>query len=219
MALKEYFFREKHFIVTSGVLLICIAIFLAFPAGHIVQGITLSAAAFIITPILLIKIVLKEPLSDWGLGKGEINARILMTIGLSFITVVGIFLLIHITTDFSANYAGLLPTTLFDEFSKFLLFQITIVLLYVILYEIFFRGFVLNLFAIKVGWWSVLVQFLIMTLVIFYGYDDQFLLNIPYLLVSLFAGVVAYITRSVYYSILFSFLLLTLFNSFIILTQ
>lgn len=219
MALREYFFREKRFIVTSGVLLLCIAIFLAFPADHIMQGITLSAVALILTPILFVKIVLKEPLSEWGLGKGEINPRILMTIGISFAAALGVFALIHVTTTFSVRSAGLIAEPILEQFSMFLLYHATVILFSVVLYEIFFRGFVLHLFATKIGWWSVLVQFLIMMIVIFLGFSDQFLLDVPFLIVAPFAGIVSYITRSVWYAIPFSFLVITLFNSFIVLTQ
>ncbi len=219
MTLRDYFHKEKRFIVTSVILLLCIAIFLMFPAKSVFEGIVISIIAFIILPILHVKLVLKENLAQWGLGKGQWNIRIFMTIIISFLAACGLFLLVHLTTDFSAQYAGLLPAMIFDQFRFFLLFNVTIVLFSVILYEIFFRGFVLHLFTDRVGWWAVIVQFLVMTIVLMIGFDDRFLLDVPYILVSLFAGVVAYVTRSVWYAIPFSFLIIILFNSFIIMTQ
>lgn len=216
MTFSNYFYKQKHFIVTSSVLLLCIAIFLAFPVNYAFQGITLSAVALIITPILYIKIVLKESLAEWGFGKGEFNLHIMMTIIISFIAAISLFFLIHTTTDFSAHYSDLLPAAIFDNFRIFLLFHLTFILFFVILYEIFFRGFILNLFSSKVGWWSVIIQFLIMTIVLFLGYSDHFLLDIPYLLIALFAGIVGYVTHSVWYTIPFAFLYIITINTFII---
>ena len=219
MSLRNYFFTEKRFIVTSAVLFLCAAIFLLFPANNIFEGFVISIVALIIIPILHIKLVLKEDLSQWGLGKGQWNSRILMTIFICFLAVCGLFILLNYTTDFALRYGGLLPARLFDDFGAFLLFNVTIVLLSVILYEIFFRGFVLSLFSDRIGWWAVVVQFLAITIFFAIGFDDRFLLDIPYILISLFAGVVAYVTRSVWYAIPFSFLAIILFNSFIISTQ
>lgn len=219
MSLSNYFFTEKRFIVTSAVLLLCAAIFLLFPANNIFEGFVISTVALIIIPILHIKLVLKEDLSQWGLGKGQWNARILMTIFICFLAACGLFALLNYTTDFALRYGGLLPVKLFDDFGAFLLFTMTIVLLSVILYEIFFRGFVLSLFSDRIGWWAVVVQFLIMTIVLFLSYSDQFLLDIPYLLIAFFAGIVGYVTRSVWYTIPFSLLLIILLNTYIISTQ
>lgn len=179
----------------------------------------MSIVALIIIPLLHIKIVLKEKFSLWGFGKGRWNSRIFITILLSFIVACCVFGFLHFTTDFSARYAGLLPAKIFDDFGAFLLFNLTIVLLSVILYEIFFRGFVLNLFSDRIGWWAVIVQFLAIALFLIIGFDDRFLLDVPYIITAFFAGVVGYITRSVWYTISFSFLTIILFNSFIILTQ
>jgi len=219
MTLRNYFYTEKRFIVTSAILLLCIGIYLMFPARSIFEGFVISIVALIIIPILHVKLVLKENLEQWRLGKGHWNPRILMTITVSFLTACGLFSLIHFTTDFSAQYAGLLPAKIFDQFGSFLLFNMTIVLFSVFLYEIFFRGFVLSLFSERIGWWSVIVQFLAVTIVLIIGFDNRFFLDVPYILIAPFAGVVAYITRSVWYTIPFSFLTIILFNSIIIMTQ
>lgn len=190
-------------LVTSMVMTICIVSLLFFPAVGIAQKIISGIIFFIGLPILYIKIVLKKDLkSFFRINFSKIDRNESLIMALMFITVLLVFLAINKYTGFSKNYF-LKNSALVKEFWGFAIYELLIANLFVVIYEFFFRGFVMSYFLDKVGKYAILVQFLLFLFFMFLN-NGLSMTYIYYIIIALPAGVVAYKTKSVIYSYIFS---------------
>lgn len=190
-------------LVTSMVMTICIVSLLFFPVVGIAQKIISGIIFFIGLPILYIKIVLKKDLkSFFRINFSKIDRNESLMMALMFITVLLVFLAINKYTGFSKNYF-LKNSALVKEFWGFAIYELLIANLFVVIYEFFFRGFVMSYFLDKVGKYAILVQFLLFLFFMFLN-NGLSMTYIYYIIIALPAGVVAYKTKSVIYSYIFS---------------
>ncbi|MEI7890523.1 MAG: lysostaphin resistance A-like protein [bacterium] len=179
-------------------MLTCLLGYVFFPAGGFFQYQLTSIIFLILLPFIFSKYFLHKNLFKCLKFKIEkINSLRSLAIGLmlSFVLIALLFEF----TDLGMHY--LLSPVVKNNFFDFLLYEFTGVAFTLILYEIFFRGFVMGYFKESIGAWSILIQFLFFLVMI--G-----LLNLPYwffvlyLIFTPFAGLIYYATNSIIYSFL-----------------
>lgn len=169
--------------------------------GFAFRGVIASILFFLVLPIMYCKIVLKKPLAALGLRRAEWFPAFfwgILTLGIE-----GVFMIfLSAYPDFQAAYR--LPDVAERNFLWFVGYEVLIVGGLTLLYEVFFRGLVMRLWLAPLGAWSILVQALVFTgfVALSSGISWEYAL---FLYTSLFAGAVAYFSRSLYASWLVSF--------------
>lgn len=209
MNIKNYSKRKELFtaetVITFTVVLVAMLLFSFFPTADIFQQIILSATFLFLVPFLYIKIVLKEDLGNFGL-------RILpwkdgwWLMPICFLIAGGFFYLVFEYTDFQENYF-LGDYTVTKNFGYLFLYEFLAVNMFIILYEFFFRGFVMFYLEKKIGVYAIFGQFLFF--VLFMDILERGNLNyIFYFFTALMGGLIAYRSRSLVYSYFFSIIVL-----------
>jgi membrane protease YdiL (CAAX protease family) len=149
---------------------------------------------FIVTT-LIIKFGFREKLSNYGLKIGDYKVGI-------FISILFIFLMIIIiwfassSTLFAENYP--LLNSAKNSWNTFLVYELTL-LIYMVAWEFFWRGFMLFGLENKFGYYSVLIQ--MVPFVILHN-GKPFLETFGAIFGGIALGVLALRTRSVYYCII-----------------
>lgn len=193
MLLKILVYKKQ--LMTVGIILICLVLYGIFPARNIFQQIISSFAFLLIIPLLYIKIILKDPLIKYGIGLGERRQGVIW-MGLSLVASLSIFyILLHYT---SLPQKFQLPGLAAEKFSFFVMYEILLVGLFAILYEFFFRG-LMTLGLKELGIWAVAIQSVIFAsfFAITSGFDWSIIL---FTIISPFAGMAAYQSKSLLYS-------------------
>jgi len=198
--------------LTAFVVLICLVLLTFFPTNGASQKITSGIVFLFIAPLLYLKLILKKNLADFGWRLGDWKS------GLVFSAVYLVFALL-ITyalfnrTPFLKEYQLPLATT--NNFWYFIFYELVIVGIFVAIYEIFFRGFVMFYLSAKTGFYSVLYQFFLFFL--FFWATGNLNWNIvPFLIVAFFSGLATFKSRSLLYSFATSLFFLIIFDSLVI---
>jgi len=193
---------NKKDIVSVLMMVFCLLMIRLFPEENYFQKIIISLVFLLVIPVLYIKIVLKESLRNFGLRIGNWKQGIAWIM----LSLVGSFFIIFLLYQ----YAGMaekyhVPQNIIQNFGLFVFYESVLVSFFIALYEFFFRGFVMFSFSEKLGYWAVISQFalFILFLIIMKDFNWTFA---PYLISAFFAGVIAYKSRSLFYSYLFSLL-------------
>ncbi len=154
-----------------------------------------DSLTYLVIPILIIKIVLKSNLKDFGLQVGDYK------LGL-FLAVLFILIMIPInwfsSTDpaFAATYPLLEKAR--DSWSIFIFYELGL-LLYLIAWEFIWRGFTLFGLKEKFGYYSVLIQ-MIPFLILHDG--KPFAETFGAIFGGIALGILAYRTRSIFYCVI-----------------
>jgi membrane protease YdiL (CAAX protease family) len=196
-------------IITAVVILICILLYAFFPIKNedSFQQIVLNIVFLFFVPFLYIKIVFKDKMKNFGFQiipwKGG------FWIMPACFLIAGLFAyLIFEYTDFQKSYF-LGRFEFVNDFWYLFFYEFVVVNLFVLLSELFFRGFVMFYFEKKIGLYSIFIQFLFF--VLFLGILERLNLdNIFYLPVALLAGLIAYKSKSLIYSYFFSIIILVI---------
>jgi len=173
-----------------------------FPEKDYFQKLIVSVTFLLAVPALYIKIVLKEDLKNFGLRAENWKQGIIWI----FLSLAGSLLILTLLYQ----YAGLaekyyVPQNVIQNFRLFVFYEIVIAGFFLILYEFFFRGFIMFSFLKKWKAVAIILQFsafllfLIITKDFNWGFTN-------YIIASFFSGVVIYKSRSLLYSYLFSLL-------------
>jgi membrane protease YdiL (CAAX protease family) len=204
--------KQKE-LITSGVFLVLlIVLYVLFPIGDEFQSICAALVFFVVLPILYIKIILKKQLRLFGIDKGKYRLGLMYATSGLFASMVIIFIFIK-KTSFLSYY--LLPTSVTKEFWPFLFYELTIVLLFVVIYEFFFRGFVYFTFEKNLKKWAIVVQMLLFYILIFsIGVSRWNFL--PYMVFTPFAGIIVYKSKSIIYSIVAQWMTIVLLDTYVI---
>ena len=201
---------NKEDLVTCGVVLICLVLYIIFPVNNIFQRIVSVITFLFVIPFLYIKIVLKKDMKSLGIQKGEWKAGVfwsIMAIIVSFL--VEYILFKYLKFEFKYPF----PPYLANNFPAFLAYEIIMVGMFTALYEFFFRGFLMLNFFNKFGIWSVLLQSLVF-LILFLLAGKWALL--PYIIFVFWSGIITYLSRSIVYSFASSVIFIIIFDSFFI---
>ena len=199
-------------ILTSLLLFCCLIFFFLFPIKDQLQNGTALIFFFFLVPFIFFKIILKKSFAELGWQIGDWKKGVLFSI-LSLLIFFGIFLLLFYKTHFTDYY--IFSNNLRNDFLIFIFREIIFALFSLSLFEIFFRGFVMLSFAPKIGAWSILLQFLVFLLLLFFlkSFSWQ---NLLLIFSAVFSGVITYQSRSLFYSYATTFIFLLLCNAYII---
>lgn len=207
---------HKRFIVTGLVVFFSVFFLGLFSQSDKVnplfQTFLVSMTFLLVVPVLYSKIVLQESLKNWGWQEGKMFLGILSGM-VSVALALGIVFLLTRTTAFTAHYA--FPVTIQTHFGWFLLYELVLVSLTAFLYEVFFRGMIQLLWLRPFGLWGVLLQTLFVIGLLFLS-DDISWQRAPLILFSPFAGLIAYLSQSLWYSWGASFLFFFLTDIFLL---
>jgi len=193
---------NKKDIISILMMIFCLAMIKLFPEKDYFQKLIVSVTFLLAVPALYIKIVLKEDLKNFGLRAENWKQGIIWI----FLSLAGSLLILTLLYQ----YAGLaekyyVPQNVIQNFRLFVFYEIVIAGFFLILYEFFFRGFIMFSFLKKWKAVAIILQFsafllfLIITKDFNWGFTN-------YIIASFFSGVVIYKSRSLLYSYLFSLL-------------
>ncbi|MGB4943159.1 MAG: hypothetical protein WBO92_03540, partial [Candidatus Moraniibacteriota bacterium] len=160
------------------------------------QSTIAAIGIFLIMPIVYCKFLLGRPLSALGFQRGNAWAGIGGSILALIVALVALFVLWNFT-PFLRGYQ--LPVAVEERFLIFVLYEILLSGFITLLFEVFFRGFVMLLWLQKWGVWSVAVQAAIFGFLV-YASGGVNASMIPALIFAPFAGLIAYQSKSIWYS-------------------
>jgi hypothetical protein len=202
--------KESAFLFVFVV--ISLFVYKIFPIQNIVQSIISLFLFFVIVPILFNKYIAKKKISEMGLKIGDYRKGFLFGgISIAFSVIVLVFIFRY--ADLLKHYP--LPGSVSVDFAKFLYYELAIVLGLVVVFEIFFRGFLMFSFEKLLGYWSILFQwmFFFFTIWIMGRSVWDFL---PFVVFAQFAVFIAKKSDSIFYSGLSQLILVIIFDSFVI---
>jgi membrane protease YdiL (CAAX protease family) len=204
--------ENKNLLVTIGVVLACLFLYSIFPTSNIFQDVVSSLTFLFIIPALYIKIIQKATFKNFGIQFGN-KQKGFAWMSISLVMAVLLLYAIFNYTSFSQGYHP--PQIIADQFVFFVLYEFFIVGLFVSLYEFFFRGFVMLGIGKELGLWSVVAQF-----ALFFGFfwitGNLNWSSALYIIITPFAGITAYQSRSLIYSFGTSLLFIIIADAIII---
>jgi hypothetical protein len=186
--------------------LLCALIFLAFPLSGIAQGSTTLFAFLVITPILFVKIILKNDLDSIGVFLGNPKAGFVWG---------GMMLVASLLLGFAiskTSYLNIfsLPVGVATDFKLFLLYELVLANLVLLAIEFFFHGFIISSLMTKLKGSAIIISgilfliFLILTN------------NLRWIAIIFPGGIVAYKSKSFFYAYLMSLLFMIFFDTYLI---
>lgn len=194
-------YTNLEVLVTGVVILICFVAVSFFPTQGLFQNLIGMATFLIIMPFLYVKFILKKSLREFGFQVGDWRKGFWgLFLALIFSAPV-IYILINYT-DLLQKQSAL--KIMQGRFADFLYYEAVFSASLVVMFEIFFRGFILLGTAKKLGWWSIGLQLLLTPLLIWIiGFSS---LGSAYYLVfgSFIAGIIAYRSQSLLYGLIFN---------------
>ncbi len=202
--------KYKEIGVTFAVIFLCTALYVFFPTDNVLQLIILTVMLLVVVPALYVKFILNRSLLETGLTIGDWKKGVLLasTFLLSLLVIV---LLLLKFSSLKEQYT--IPLVVQNSFLVFVMYELFVVGLIALSFEYFFRGFMVCGLRRKLGLWAVLVQLIILEL-FFVEFTD--LSDIQITLVAPFAGIIAYYSRSIYYSLAFSFVSAVIIDALVI---
>lgn len=191
---------DRRFIVT-GLLVLFSVFFLGFfsqseKVNPIFQTLLVSVTFLLVVPVLYSKIVLQESLKNLGWQQGRMFLGVLTGM-VSVAVALGIVFLLMRMTAFSEEYT--FPVNVQMHFGWFVFYELVLVTMVTFLYEFFFRGMVQMLWLRSFGIWAPILQALFFVGLLFLAGDISWQ-RAPIILFSPFAGMIAYFSRSIWYS-------------------
>lgn len=211
--------RNKEFLTTTFLVVVSILFLGYFKSSDQVspelQGLIVTMAVFLAIPLLYCKIILERPLSTLGFQRGNPWAGIgggVLALG----TAIGALFVLWNFTPLLEDYH--LPVIVEEQFLFFVLYEIFVNAFFLFLLEVFFRGMVLLLWLRELRVWGVFIQaFLFMG--IFYLSDSMTAQAIPMILFAPFAGLIAYQSRSLWYSFAAGWFFLLLVDALVLILR
>lgn len=192
--------RYKEFIGTTTAIITSLLL-LAYlgdqvTVNPVLQSFITYIGVFLVIPLLYCKIMLGRPFSALGFQRGNVWAGFGGSI-LALSIALGALLVLWNFTPLLKDYS--LPRAVEEKFLFFVLYELLVNGFITLLYETFFRGFVMLLWLRSWGIWAVFFQAGLFSLLIFLsnGITAE---TIPLLLFAPFAGLIAYQSRSIWFS-------------------
>lgn len=214
---KSNYYRDNHsnnleFLLSLIIIAACLILAAIFPVQAGVQEITKDLFFLVFIPVLYIRLILKKSLADFGIN--------LKNRKMGFIGAAVMFVLAALTSlcflrynEFRMSYY--LPDLAVSHFGYFILYEFLFINFYLIIYEFFFRGFVLFVLAPVIKFWAVPAQLLI--LLAPSVLTGKLAWNIlPTVIIAFFGGILAYRSRSIFYSYLAAFFFNLMLDAYLI---
>lgn len=159
----------------------------------VIQGLIGSSVFFLVLPVLYCKMILKKPLSVLGIRRARwlpafFWGGVMMALG-------GILLLFLVPIE-NFRLAYQLPSFVERHFLWFVAYEVIVVGSLSLLYEVFFRGLVMQFWLKSLGVRAILLQSILFAGFVWIsdGFSWQYALPVY---ASFFSGVVAYFSRSI----------------------
>lgn len=184
--------RRELLIIFSALLAIIVSFI--FPVSLLGESFFVSLVLLLIFPLVVIKFLLKEPWKNYGLQLGDRKKGLLLS-GI-FIVVFILLNYLVVRTPYFLNQISIYPGMAVN-FWLFLWFELVISLALHFSLEFFFRGFIQLGLEKKLGLFSLFLQALVQSLIIFRG---AWVMIALIFLSALGAGYVARQSRSIIYS-------------------
>lgn len=192
--------RHKEFIGTSIVGIASVLLLGYFEENETIdpalQTIIAAVGVFLVIPVAYCRIMLGRPLSALGFHKGNVWAGVGGSVVALVVALSALFVLWNFT-PLLREYQ--LPVAVEEQFLFFVLYEVFLNGFIALLFEVFFRGFVMLLWFRKWGFWSVIVQAVLFSALL-YASSGVTAATIPYFIFVPFAGLIAYQSRSIWYS-------------------
>lgn len=208
----SFFSVNQELLINLAVALLCLFLSLAFPAKNSAQNITKSLFFLIFIPMAYIKIILKKDIADFGWNLKNQNIAWRWGIGIIIFTL-ALFYLIIKYTSFKSSY--ILDDYIRNNFWLFLVHELIVVNFIVFIYSYFFQGFLLNIFKEKFRHWSIALQAGIFFAILFFIKTFSWQ-TIPLVLLSVIGGLLAYKTKSFFYSYFISIFAIIILDGYMI---
>lgn len=203
--------NKKDFWLAILFIFASLLIYTIFPYKDTFQSIVVTLVFFAILPFLFTKYILKyDNLLLFKIGNYKEG---LIFSSIAFFVTLLIILTFFYFSDFLKDY--FIPSYIIDSYGNFLMYEFFIVFPFLIIYEFYFRGFLMKILSEKIGLWSIVAQFLVFSLLVFIS-GEKTIQYFPYLLFAPFAGYISLRSGSLIYSITAQFLLILLLNVMVI---
>lgn len=192
--------RHKEFIGTAVVVIAAVLLLGYFEENDqldpTLQSLITAVSVFLVIPLAYCRIMLGRPLSALGFQKGNVWAGVGGSV-LALVVALSVLFVLWNFTPLLRDYQ--LPVAVEEQFLLFVLYELFLNGFIVLLFEVFFRGFIMLLWLRKWGMWSVFAQ-----AGLFWGllYASSGVESsvIPYYVFAPLAGLIAYQSRSIWYS-------------------
>lgn len=209
------FYKEKNKQIASLVVIIfSLALFIFFPSSGSIQALTKGLFFLILLPLLFIKFITKEKLTEYGIDLGNKKTGVILSISALILNLI-IFLFLFKYSNFSKNY--ILPEIVVSKFWTFVLYEIVFVNLYLIFNEYFFRGFVLFSLKKSIRSFAILIQFIVFALFLLLTKSFSWQM-LPFLILAATGGLTSYLSKSILYSYISGFLSIIILDAYLIAT-
>lgn len=211
--------RQKEFLITTLVVIGSIS-FLGFfeespDLNPQIQGAIVATAVFLVIPLLYCRIVLERPLSALGFQRGNPWAGI----GGAVLALGAALSALFVLWNFTPLLEGYrLPVIVREQFLFFVLYEVVLSGTFLFLFEVFFRGMVMLLWLRSLRIWGVFIQAALFAGILFLS-GDIAAHTIPLMLIAPFAGLVAYQSRSLWYSFGVSWFFMLMVDSLILIVR
>ena len=177
-----------------------------FPVQDNFQSLFSGFIFMVLFPFLVVKFVFKEPIRNYGVFFPQLTKKTFLQITLLFFLALALFFLLFSYTPIGENY---FPSSF--PLNGFFYFIISILIggLFSLLFSSFFQGFLLFILEKFFKEWGILLQWFcfILFLLLSGGFNWDMT---PYIIISLFSGIVAYLTRSFFIGFLFTWIFVIL---------
>lgn len=204
---------SKKKLISLGLGAICIFLLIKFPTQGVFQQLAVFFVFFLLIPLLYIKMILKESVVDYGVKLRNLGKGILWIL----VLVLAYLPLLYLLTAYTFFNVEYNPSSLIQQsFGAFILYEIVLVTFFVIIYDFFFRGFLMIGILERTGLFSILIQFIVLV-GIFYIADSLSWSNSLYVITAPFSGIIAYKTKSLYFSSLLALILILITDAWLIL--
>lgn len=206
----QNFYLSKQNIVTSIFILVSLLVYGFFPTNDSFQQIITMLVFFVILPMLFSKFILKNDFDVFNITIGNWKQGLIWS-GYSLLCVGFIFIIAVNFFDFFKYYS--VPVVITESFIKFIIYEFTITILFVAIYEFYLRGFVMFAFESTFKYWAIFLQALLFLILFLSMGGASVYLFLPYLIFAPFAGWIAYKSRSILYSAVSQFLIIFILNA------
>lgn len=197
---------DIEMIVTVVIIIACMLLFSFFPIKRsLFQEVATIWAFLFFVPFLYIKIILKKKMADFGFQIVKWKEGFFI-VPMCFLIMGILFYVVFNYTNFKEEYfLGNYEMT--NSYWYLFVYEFLAINLIVFLYELFFRGFIMFYFKQRFNIMAVFIQ-LLFFLVFLITLDQMSLDYVFYMMTALLAGLIAYKSKSLLYSYLFSIIVL-----------
>lgn len=182
-----------------------------FPTVNLFQEMVASLSFFVVLPVLYTKFILKKNIKSFGFISGDLKSGIIWSSVSLFVA----FLLMYIAINYSQFLDKyIFPNEIASSFSSFLIYELFAVVGVIFIYDFFFRGFIISQFREVFNYWSILFQWSIFVILVFFqGFSWQFL---PFMVFAPFSGYILLKSQSLFYGFVAQIIFMFIVDSWVI---